>query len=243
MVLHGSDSVCERVLTHSKPCYTNLKPLGDTTVALASVSGPIEVRLASELPSQATFDVSVRPLSNVPSTESKSQASAIRSALAPSLILNKNPRTLIQLVIQTLSPIFSSGPKWMDGLLAAMINASTLALLNAGSVPMRGVVCAIAVGKTEAGELLVDPEDNKTASLVQGGCFAFMIADGIGIQSNSTSVWTNWRTLQGGTFTEADVAKAREVARDAIGKIYATMKSSFLPDSVVEATDEDKMEI
>ncbi|KAJ3548140.1 hypothetical protein NMY22_g1377 [Coprinellus aureogranulatus] len=180
---------------------------GDTTVAIASVSGPIEVRLASELPSQATFDVSVRPLSNVPSTESKSQASAIRSALAPSLILNKNPRTLIQLVIQTLSPTPTSGPKWTDGLLAAMINASTLALLNAGSVPMRGVVCAIAIGKTPSGELLVDPEDSKTAELVQGGCFGFMVADGAGLESNSTSVWTNWRTLQGGTFSEEEVVE------------------------------------
>ncbi|KAJ3508139.1 hypothetical protein NMY22_g16709 [Coprinellus aureogranulatus] len=124
-----------------------------------------------------------------------------------------------------------------------MINASTLALLNAGSVPMRGVVCAIAIGKTASGELLVDPEDSKTAELVQGGCFGFMVADGAGLESNSTSVWTNWRTLQGGTFSEEEVVEAREVARDAIGRIYEAMRSSFLPSGVVENGDEDKMEI
>ncbi|TEB32738.1 hypothetical protein FA13DRAFT_1731243 [Coprinellus micaceus] len=214
---------------------------GDATAALASVSGPIEVRLASELPSQATFDVSVRPLSNVPSTESKSQASSIRSALAPSLILNKNPRTLIQLVVQTLSPTPISGPKWTDGLLGAMINASTLALLNAGSVPMRGAVCAIAVGKAQGGELLVDPEEDRTDELVQGGCFAFMVADGARLGSNSTSVWTNWRTLKGGTFNETEIAEAREAARDAVKRVYAAMKSSFLPGGASDP-DEEKME-
>ncbi|KAF6745975.1 exosome component Rrp46 [Ephemerocybe angulata] len=191
---------------------------GDT-VALASVSGPIEVRLAAELPSQATFDVSVRPLSNVPSTESKSQAATIRSAIAPSLILNKNPRTLIQLVIQTL----------------------TLALLNAGSVPMRGVVCAIAIGKTRDGELLVDPEEARVAELIQGGCFAFMVADGAGLESNSTTVWTNWRALEG-TFDETGLMSAREAAKDAIKRVYTSMKSSLMPERIGHG-DDDKMEI
>jgi exosome complex component RRP46 len=35
------------------------------TKALASVSGPIQVRLAAELPSKATFEVLVRPLSGI----------------------------------------------------------------------------------------------------------------------------------------------------------------------------------
>ena len=33
--------------------------------ALASVSGPIQVRLAAELPSKASFEVTVRPLAGV----------------------------------------------------------------------------------------------------------------------------------------------------------------------------------
>lgn len=36
------------------------------TKALASVSGPIQVRLTAELPSKATFEVLVRPFSGVP---------------------------------------------------------------------------------------------------------------------------------------------------------------------------------
>lgn len=90
---------------------------------------------------------------------------------------------------------------------------------------------------------MVDPDESQTAVLAQGGCFAFMIADGAGLKSNSTSVWTNWRALRGGTFSETDVVEAREVARDAIGNVYASMKSSFLAGGVVEPGDEDKMEI
>ena len=37
-----------------------------STIALASISGPIEVRLAVEQASKATFEVSVRPLIGVP---------------------------------------------------------------------------------------------------------------------------------------------------------------------------------
>lgn len=38
---------------------------GDTR-AIASVSGPIQVRLAAELPSKAAFEVTIRPLSGIP---------------------------------------------------------------------------------------------------------------------------------------------------------------------------------
>ncbi|KAK0476703.1 exosome component Rrp46 [Armillaria novae-zelandiae] len=117
---------------------------GPENIALASLSGPIEVRLSAENPSKATLDVHLRPLSNVSATESKSLASAIASALTPSLLLTQNPRTLVQLVVQALS----LPPKaWQDGLTAAMINASTLAFLNAASIPMKGIVCAVTVGR------------------------------------------------------------------------------------------------
>ena len=43
--------------------------LGDTK-ALASVSGPMEVRLAAEQANKATFEVLVRPLSGLPGASS-----------------------------------------------------------------------------------------------------------------------------------------------------------------------------
>jgi exosome complex component RRP46 len=94
------------------------------TKAIASVSGPIEVRLAAEQASKATFEVIIRPLSNVPGTESKALAATIRSLLTPSLLLPLNPRTLVQLVIQSLSP--SPSVKFHPSLIAYFINFSIL---------------------------------------------------------------------------------------------------------------------
>ncbi|KAK2460358.1 hypothetical protein APHAL10511_007747 [Amanita phalloides] len=164
------------------------------TAALASVSGPIEARLSAENPSQATFEVHLRPLSGVPATDARALASSIRSALLPSLILTHHPRTLIQLVLQALSSPAYSQSCWLqqaqkhttsagigsDHVLAAsLVNASTLALLNAGSIPMRGIVAAVSVGMSSStGELVVDPANDQLSDLAASGCFAFLFAAG-----------------------------------------------------------------
>ncbi|XP_006462813.1 hypothetical protein AGABI2DRAFT_119651 [Agaricus bisporus var. bisporus H97] len=51
------------------------------TSSVASVSGSIEVRLATEQASQATLEDISGPLSNVVTTESKAISSAVRAAL------------------------------------------------------------------------------------------------------------------------------------------------------------------
>ncbi|TFK32434.1 ribosomal protein S5 domain 2-type protein [Crucibulum laeve] len=198
---------------------------GDTS-ALASISGPIEVRLVAEQASQATFEVLLRPLSNVPATEAKALGATIRSALAPSLILTKNPRTLVQLVVQSLSSKGDGTQR--EALTAAMINASTLALLNAGSVPMRGVVCAIPVGRCTAGDretrLFVDPGETEISEIQGGGCFAFVFGDKLGWGDGDVEcVWTNWKSTSG-TFDENELSRARELALKAARAVYAEIK-------------------
>ena len=173
----------------------------------------MEVRLAAELPSKATFEVLIRPLSNVPATESKSLAANIRASLEPSLLLTKNPRSLVQLVIQSLSPFRTD--IWNTNLAAAMINASTLSLLNAGSVPMRGVVTAVAVSKSGQGALVVDPSDEELETSEGRGCFAFMFSDDNGPQNDHcVCVWTSWswRSLSGGS-DETVVFEAQQLAK------------------------------
>ncbi|KAF9521793.1 ribosomal protein S5 domain 2-type protein [Crepidotus variabilis] len=193
------------------------------TSALASVSGPIEVRLAAEHPSEATFEVAVRPLSNVPATESKAIASAIRATLEPSLILTKNPRSLVQLVVQALSP--SAKHTWNTTLAAAMINACSLALLNASSVPMRGVVAAVAVCHSITGTILVDPSDDELVDVKSCGCFAFIFADQVGVDdSRSDCVWTSWKSSGG--LDEAEILKAKEMAQRSAQTIYRALRKA-----------------
>ena len=207
-----------------------MTPPGDT-LALASVSGPIEVRLTAENPSLSTFDVLLRPLSNVPATQSKSLAATIRSALIPSLILSQNPRTLIQLVIQALSP------KSSNAMVSAMINASTLALLNAGSVPMKGVVCAVAIGRINS-TLVVDPSEDEEAALDATGCFAFAFGTGV---DDARCVWTNW-TSSSGSFDEAELASCKRLASGAAKSVWLHIEKLFEGDMDIRDED-DEMEI
>lgn len=223
-------------------------PVGPS--ALSSISGPIEVRLNAENASQATFEVLVRPLSNVPATEAKALAATLRSLLSPSLILSHNPRTLVQLVAQALVPSSS------DALVAALINSSALALLNAGSIPMQGVVCAVAVGRRRSdAALIADPDEQyeAAASLDAHGCFAFMFSGERG--GVARCVWTNWRSAPGTVLDEKAVAAARELAARAAGSVYEAVYESVVGmgkmDPVVathteaaqDKDDDEKMEI
>ncbi|PPR01378.1 hypothetical protein CVT24_006216 [Panaeolus cyanescens] len=190
------------------------------TSALASVSGPIEVRLAAEQPTKATFEVQVRPLSNVPGTDAKAMAASIRSSLEPALILTKNPRSLVQLVIQAVSPPKSAARA--DALLAAMINASTMALLDAASVPMRGIVFGVAIGRLPGGILVVDPGEEEVENLEASGCFAFLFAG----QVRSECVWSSWKTRTG-QFDEEELYAARQQGLEAALLICQRSKRSF----------------
>ena len=214
--------------------------------ALASVSGPIEVRLASEQPSRATIEVNVRPLSSLPGTESKALAASLRGLLAPSIILSRNPRTLIQLVVQSLTP--SPTEHFSPSLVAACINAASLALLNAGSVPMTGVVCAAAVAwlhpsiEEATSPLVLDPSEAESHTAVACGCFAYLFTTEIGESQESLAipgarlVWTNWHA-NSGVFDEGELIRARALGLAGAEIVWRAIKqsvpqmdgSSFLP--------------
>ncbi|KJA14799.1 hypothetical protein HYPSUDRAFT_149958 [Hypholoma sublateritium FD-334 SS-4] len=228
---------------------------GDDTSALAAVSGPIEVRLAAEIPSKATFEVLVRPLANIPATEAKLVAANIKSTIEPSLILTKSPRTMVQLVIQSLtSPV---APLWKDSLTASMINASTLAFLQAGSVLMQGVVAAVAVGRLSNGTLVVDPSEEEAETLLGGGSFAFLFSDQNAERGSRVDcVWSNWKVTDGG-YLPNEFFQARELAKAGATQVYNSIRKSVetmsgaaqskrilqAGDTDESSSDDEKMEI
>lgn len=136
--------------------------------------------------------------------EAKSFASSLRTALLPCMNLTNNPRTLLQLVAQSLvatsSPYASASSiaatsqkssqqsqtsirRFGPSTIAVVINSSTLALLNGSSVPLKGVVCAASVGrvkdpKTGMDVLVVDPSKEEQKHLNGSGVFAFLITGG-----------------------------------------------------------------
>lgn len=205
------------------------------TQSLASISGPIEVRFVAEQPSKATVEVNVRPLSSLPGTESKALATSLKGLLSPSIILSRNPRTLIQLVVQSFTPSPAEG--FSSSLIAACINASSLALLNAGSIPMTSVVCAVAIARLrsatedDAPALVLDPSEAELLETASCGCFAFSFATEIsGRQQSQDSpagrmVWTNWYAKDG-LFDEGEFARARALGLAGAETVWKAVKLS-----------------
>jgi len=231
----------------------------DDVHVLASVSGPIEVRLAAENSTKATFDVTVRPLASLPGTDAKALGATIKSLLTPSLLLTRHPRTLIQLVVQPLSPSLVGSPKaipsFHPGIAAASINASSLALMNA-SVPMKGVVCAVAIAREGSGGLVLNPTTDQLTSSTASGCFAFIFtaAELSNDRLHVSEVWSNWQSSLG--FDVAEMLGARELAQQGARHVWELMKGGVVdgsggsevkaeaPDRVPEdGGGEDKMEI
>ncbi|KAH9047985.1 hypothetical protein EDB83DRAFT_2507375 [Lactarius deliciosus] len=180
--------------------------------ALASVSGPVEVRLAAEQPSRATIEVN-------PS------AASLRGLLAPSIILSRNPRTLIQLVIQSLTPSLTD--RFSPSLVAASINAASLALLNGGSIPMTGVVCAAAVASLHPAS-----EEATSTLAAASGCFAYLFTTETGESQESPAipgarlVWTNWHA-KNGTFDEGELSRARALGLVGAETVWRAIKRSI----------------
>lgn len=212
--------------------------------ALASVSGPIAARLASEHPVRATIDLHVRPLSSVPGTTEKHAGTALKGILERACILAQHPRTLIQVVVQALSPLSSSrsvqrmdADTDVDVLVAAEINACSLALLNAGSIPMRGVVCAVAVSQpTSASQPRLVTGGGGSGHAEYTGCFAFifgvdrMSTEGAGAGDPippSKMIWTNYRASCGNTFSVTALAEAEKVASEGAAAVWTKMKESL----------------
>ncbi|KZT70004.1 ribosomal protein S5 domain 2-like protein [Daedalea quercina L-15889] len=210
------------------------------TKALASVSGPIEVRPNLELPSQAALDIHIRPLASISGTDSKALAANLKGILSPALLLSQHPRALVQIVGQALcgtdsgSGMGSVGRGWNASLIASLVNASSAALINASSVPMRGVVCAVAIGRlpTESGvELILDPSEAEIPRLTGGGCFAFLFSAVLASTSSSAPdappcslLWTNYTTNT--PFDEAELKRAKELAEDGAREVWKTLKES-----------------
>ena len=210
--------------------------------AIASVSGPIAARLATEHPARAAIDLHVRPLSSVPGTTEKHAGVALKGILERACILAQHPRTLIQVVVQALSPLSSSRSSQgadadVDVLLAAEINACSLALLNAGSIPMRGVVCAVAVAQpTSSSQPRFVMGGGGSSHAEYTGCFAFLF----GVDHTSTKgtgagalippskmIWTNYRASPGNTFSVTALAEAEKVASEGAAAVWTRMKESL----------------
>eukprot|EP01104_Vermistella_antarctica_P006274 TRINITY_DN1698_c0_g1_i3.p1 TRINITY_DN1698_c0_g1~~TRINITY_DN1698_c0_g1_i3.p1 ORF type:complete len:205 (-),score=40.96 TRINITY_DN1698_c0_g1_i3:340-954(-) len=102
--------------------------------ALAAVYGPSEVKRSAELMDRASLEVIVKPHIGLPTTRHAEYGSILRSTLENDVLATLHPRTAISVVIQVVND---------DGsMLAVMLNAAVLALIDAG-VPMKSLLVSI----------------------------------------------------------------------------------------------------
>lgn len=119
-----------------------------STAVMCSVSGPVDVPIRDEKLDEATLEVVVRPAKGVSSTKEKLMENILRTAFEPVILGGMMPRTLVQIVVQVMKD---------DGcVLAAAVNAVTVALLDAG-IPMKYMAAAITGMINEDNELVLDP--------------------------------------------------------------------------------------
>ncbi|KAL7009839.1 exosome non-catalytic core subunit rrp46 [Cystobasidiomycetes sp. EMM_F5] len=161
----------------------------------AAVNGPLEVRLRDEIVDRATFEINVRPVRGLPGPATKSLASTLSHIFEPLLLLNRHPRSLLQLSVQTLalpSTKFSKPFKTFDQFendlgegtaghydakdfeaesvceKAAAVNAASCALMDS-AIGMKGVVCAVGVAILPARNTSrQDDEDDETDTGMEG---------------------------------------------------------------------------
>lgn len=134
------------------------------TTSLATLSGPMEVRLRDELTDRAALEVNLTPLQGVPGVACTSFEQALHDLFASVVLLHLHPRALLQLNLQTYArpPLLVAkrsrvagqrrqlvqesrpDPDRTLGLAerAAHINAASLAFLDART-PMRATVLSM----------------------------------------------------------------------------------------------------
>ncbi|CAM9708070.1 unnamed protein product, partial [Chrysoparadoxa australica] len=97
---------------------------GDTLV-LVAVYGPAQAKSSrKEDPSHAVIEVSLRPVSGMLTAADAQKQLLIQKSLERALLLTKYPRTIISVIVQVLADD--------GGLLSCAINASAIALMDAG---------------------------------------------------------------------------------------------------------------
>lgn len=80
------------------------------SAALASFTGPTEIRLREEQLSQATLELVHRPLEGVAGVQSRALEDSLSAVFEPLLNLRAFPRSLCQIVVQGLAPAPAAYP-------------------------------------------------------------------------------------------------------------------------------------
>lgn len=132
---------------------------------LVAVDGPIEVQRRDELPEEAAIEVNVRPLSGVGGPRERWLEEVIQSLLKNVVLVHTFPRTLVQVTLQSMKEPethFTAG-RGEIGIIASLVNASMLGLIDAG-LPLRTTTIAGLAVVTADDRVVTEPGEKELAS-------------------------------------------------------------------------------
>ncbi|KAI9358736.1 ribosomal protein S5 domain 2-type protein [Pilaira anomala] len=177
-----------------------------STAVMCSVSGPVEVQIRDEKLDEATLEVVVRPAKGVPNTKEKLMESILRTAFEPVILGGMMPRTLVQIVVQVMKD---------DGcVLAAAVNAVTVALLDAG-IPMKYMAAAITGMINEDNELVLDPTAAELENAKSVHTFSF---------DNSHSNPHVLLSDSEGVFSDEQYFSCHDICFEAVEKVHGFLR-------------------
>lgn len=134
------------------------------TDILVAVHGPSPVRTRQERTDGATLQVSVDSVGGPPGLQETAMAHRLEQILAKLVLTQLHPRSLVSVAIQPIA---------LDGaVLAAMVNASVAALIDAG-IPLRRTVTAVGGALLEDGQLVLAPSGEQERAAPTSLLFLF----------------------------------------------------------------------
>nr|XP_019558608.2 exosome complex component RRP46 [Aedes albopictus] len=173
---------------------------GETAV-VASVNGPIEVKLQHMNVEKSHIDIYFKPRSGMGSVNDRLLESLIKNTYETAILTGLHPRTAVSIQIQEMQD--------QGGLVACAINAVCLALMNSG-IEMRYLVAAVhCVLREEDGEIVLDPDALQSKDARAKFTFVFE-----NCTRNTVSIYTH------GKFTTEQYHRALKMAEEAVVKVF-----------------------
>ncbi|XP_062539018.1 exosome complex component RRP46 [Armigeres subalbatus] len=170
------------------------------TAVVASVNGPIEVKLQHMDVEKSYIDICFKPRTGLGSVNDRLLESLIKSTYDSAILTGLHPRTAISIQIQEMQD--------QGGLVACAINAVCLALMNSG-IEMKYLVAAVHSVLRQDGTLALDPDELQSKDSLAKFTFVFE-----NCTRNTVSIYTH------GKFTTEQYHRALKMAEQAVGKVF-----------------------
>ncbi|KAF9105744.1 Exosome component 5 [Mortierella sp. AM989] len=193
---------------------------GESSV-LCSVVGPAEVKIRDEKLDKATLEVVARPLVGLPGIKDKAREQTIRETLEPLVLSGLHPRTLVQIVVQTMKD---------DGcILSTAFNATILALLDAG-IPLKSILGSVTcIIDSQTNQILLDPTNEELALAKSTHVFVFdnktSISD-MDVDSTESSLGAVLFSDSTGLFTEDEYFECVNVCFKAAQAVHGFLRTA-----------------